>query len=38
MPSTVFIMDPRGNCIEETGRLWETGDPDITVPHSGRQR
>ncbi len=29
MPSTVFIMDPLGNCIEETGRLWETGDPDI---------
>lgn len=29
MPSTVFVMDPRGNCIEETGRLWETGDPDI---------
>jgi glutamine synthetase len=22
-------MDPRGNCIEETGQLWETGDPDI---------
>ncbi len=29
MPSTVFIMDARGNCVEETGRLWETGDPDI---------
>jgi glutamine synthetase len=29
MPSTVFIMDARGNCIEETGRLWETGDPDV---------
>lgn len=29
MPSSVFIMDPRGNCIEETGRLWETGDPDF---------
>ncbi len=28
IPSTVFVMDPRGNCIEETGRLWETGDPD----------
>lgn len=28
MPSSVFIMDPRGNCVEETGRLWETGDPD----------
>ena len=21
-------MDPLGNCVEETGRLWETGDPD----------
>jgi glutamine synthetase len=29
MPETVFILDPRGNCVEETGRLWETGDPDI---------
>ena len=29
MPSTVFIMDARGNCVEETGRLWETGDPDV---------
>ena len=28
MPSSVFIMDPLGNCVEETGRLWETGDPD----------
>ncbi|HUU24651.1 MAG TPA: glutamine synthetase family protein, partial [Methyloceanibacter sp.] len=28
MPSSVFIMDPFGNCVEETGRLWETGDPD----------
>jgi len=28
MPSTIFIMDPLGNCVEETGRLWETGDPD----------
>lgn len=28
LPASVFIMDPRGNCIEETGRLWETGDPD----------
>jgi glutamine synthetase len=28
MPASVFIMDPLGNCIEETGRLWETGDPD----------
>lgn len=29
MPASVFIMDPLGNCIEETGRLWETGDPDL---------
>jgi glutamine synthetase len=28
MPSSVFIMDTLGNCVEETGRLWETGDPD----------
>jgi glutamine synthetase len=28
MPASVFVMDPLGNCIEETGRLWETGDPD----------
>jgi glutamine synthetase len=28
MPASIFIMDPLGNCIEETGRLWETGDPD----------
>lgn len=28
-PSTVYIMDPRGTCVEETGRLWETGDPDL---------
>ena len=28
MPASVFIMDPLGNCIEETGRLWETGDRD----------
>jgi glutamine synthetase len=28
LPASVFIMDPRGNCVEETGRLWETGDPD----------
>jgi glutamine synthetase len=28
MPILVFIMDPLGNCMEETGRLWETGDPD----------
>jgi glutamine synthetase len=29
MPSSVFIMDPLGNCAEETGRLWETGDHDL---------
>jgi glutamine synthetase len=28
MPTSVFIMDPLGNCVEETGRLWETGDSD----------
>jgi glutamine synthetase len=28
MPSSVFIMDPLGNCVPETGRLWETGDAD----------
>lgn len=28
-PSTVYIMDARGSCAEETGRLWETGDPDL---------
>jgi glutamine synthetase len=28
LPTSIFIMDPLGNCIEETGRLWETGDPD----------
>jgi len=28
LPASVFIMDPRGNCIDETGRLWSTGDPD----------
>jgi glutamine synthetase len=28
LPASVFIMDPRGNCIPETGRLWTTGDPD----------
>ena len=22
-------MDMRGSCVEETGRLWETGDPDL---------
>ena len=45
IPGSVYIMDPRGNCIEETGRLWETGDPDLhsrivagtltTVPTNG---
>lgn len=29
VPSTVYIMDSRGTCAEETGLLWETGDPDI---------
>lgn len=29
MPASVFILDPRGNSVEETNRLWETGDPDI---------
>lgn len=28
-PSTVYIMNSRGTCSEETGRLWETGDPDL---------
>lgn len=28
IPSSIFIMDPLGNCVEETGRLWETGDSD----------
>ncbi len=28
MPASVSIMDPLGNCMEETGRLWETGNPD----------
>jgi glutamine synthetase len=28
-PSTVYIMDARGTCCEETGLLWETGDPDL---------
>ncbi|MEG6508370.1 glutamine synthetase family protein [Methyloligella sp. 2.7D] len=27
--STVYLMDTRGTCCEETGRLWETGDPDL---------
>lgn len=29
MPASAFIIDPRGNSIGETGRLWETGDPDV---------
>ena len=29
VPSTCYIMDMRGSCVEETGRLWETGDPDL---------
>jgi glutamine synthetase len=29
VPSTVYIMDIRGNCVEDTGLLWETGDPDL---------
>lgn len=29
VPSTVYILDTRGNTVEETGLLWETGDPDI---------
>ncbi len=29
-PSTTYIMDMRGTCAEETGRLWETGDPDLS--------
>lgn len=28
VPSTCYITDVRGSCVEETGRLWETGDPD----------
>ena len=48
MPSSVFIMDPLGNCVEETGRLWESGDPDqrchvlsktlVPIPLGGRKR
>ena len=34
MPTSVFIMDPLGNCVEETGRLWETGDPRPSLPPS----
>lgn len=29
MPASAFIIDPRGNSVAETGRLWETGDPDV---------
>lgn len=29
MPASIFVLDPRGNSIAETGRLWETGDYDI---------
>jgi glutamine synthetase len=29
MPASAFIVDPQGNTIGETGRLWETGDPDV---------
>ena len=29
IPASVFIMDVRGNCVEATERLWETGDPDF---------
>jgi glutamine synthetase len=29
LPASVYILDPRGNCVAETGRLWETGDHDI---------
>jgi glutamine synthetase len=29
MPASVYVLDPRGNSIAETGRLWETGDFDI---------
>jgi glutamine synthetase len=36
MPTSVFIMDPLGNCVEETGRLWETGDPDHQCHLLGR--
>jgi len=36
MPASVFIMDTLGNCVEETGRLWETGDPDLPCHLLGR--
>ncbi len=29
LPASVYVLDPRGNSIAETGRLWETGDHDI---------
>lgn len=29
LPASVYVLDPRGNSIAETGRLWETGDYDI---------
>ncbi len=29
LPASVYVLDPRGNSIGETGRLWETGDHDI---------
>lgn len=29
LPASVYVLDPRGNSIAETGRLWETGDCDI---------
>lgn len=29
LPASVYVLDPRGNSIAETGRLWETGDFDI---------
>jgi glutamine synthetase len=29
LPASVYVLDPRGNSIGETGRLWETGDFDI---------
>ena len=36
MPTLVFIMYPLGNCVEETGRLWETGDQDHQWLELGR--
>lgn len=29
LPASVYVLDPRGNSIAETGRLWETGDYDV---------